>query len=255
MHFTRVAVMNQRFRPLILLRVRDLLWSAFNAFPDIAVFFSRRLIVFVLTRFEASCSISWVRFLEACFGFFQGVLVAYMSDYRHKRHNVSSLLYPRVCPAKYRRVIFDAAVDTVLKDVCVDIAKRYELVFLEIGTDKDPVHFLVQSVPSYRPTKIVQIIKSLTAREILHRVPTVKKRLGGASFGPKGLSSVQEDGMGMKKSFATMYGSQAWKKAMRNCIAKTSSWGCSKGHTQAIRKPDTPLPAKLAGHGCPPAGV
>jgi putative transposase len=109
-----------------------------------------------------------------------------MSDYRHKRHNVSSLLYPRVCPAKYRHVIFDAAVDTVLKDVCVDIAKRYELVFLEIGTDKDPVHFLVQSVPSYRPTKIVQIIKSLTAREILHRVPTVKKRLGGGEFWSKG---------------------------------------------------------------------
>jgi hypothetical protein len=28
------------------------------------------------------------------------------------------LLYHIVCPAKYRRVIFDAEVDTVLKDVC-----------------------------------------------------------------------------------------------------------------------------------------
>src|SRR4030095_15219887 len=94
-------------------------------------------------------SISWVRFLEACFGFCSGVMVAGMSDYRHKRHNVSSLLYHIVCPAKYRRVIFDAEVDTVLKDVCLDIAKRYEIAFLEIGTDKDHVHFLVQSVPSY----------------------------------------------------------------------------------------------------------
>jgi hypothetical protein len=103
-------------------------------------------------------SISWVRFLEACFGFFPGVIVAYMSDYRHKRHNVSSLLYHIGCPAKYRRVIFDTEVDIVLKDVCLDIAKRYEIVFLEIGTDKDHVHFLVQSVPpSYSPTKIVQI--------------------------------------------------------------------------------------------------
>ena len=52
-----------------------------------------------------------------------------MSDYRHKRHNVSALIYHIVCPAKYRRVIFDAAVDTVLKDVCLDIAKRYEIAF------------------------------------------------------------------------------------------------------------------------------
>lgn len=113
-----------------------------------------------------------------------------MSDYRHKRHNVSVLIYHIVCPAKYRRVIFDAEVDTVLKDVCLDIAKRYEIAFLEIGTDKDHVHFLVQSVPSYSPTKIVKMIKSLTAREIFHRVPTVKKRLWGANFGPKAISSV-----------------------------------------------------------------
>ena len=68
---------------------------------------------------HAPQSISWVRFLEACFGFFSGGMVAGMSDYRHKRHNVSSLIYPSVCPAKYRRVIFDVEVDTVLKDVCL----------------------------------------------------------------------------------------------------------------------------------------
>ena len=134
----------------------------------------------------AHSSISWVRFLEACFGFFRGVIVAAMSDYRHKRHNVSVLIYHIVCPAKYRRVIFDAEVDTVLKDVCLDIAKRYEIAFLEIGTDKDHVHFLVQSVPSYSPTKIGKMIKSLTARAIFHRVPTVNKRLWGGEFWSKG---------------------------------------------------------------------
>jgi hypothetical protein len=38
-------------------------------------------------------------------------------------------------------------------------------------------------VPSYSPTKIVKMIKSLTAREIFHRVPTVKKRLWGGELG------------------------------------------------------------------------
>ena len=45
------------------------------------------------------------------------------------------------------------------------------------------------SVPSYSPTKIVQIIKSLTAREIFHRVPTVKKRLWGGELWSKGSCS------------------------------------------------------------------
>jgi putative transposase len=48
-----------------------------------------------------------------------------------------------VCPAKYRRVVFDLQVDAVRKDICGEIAKRYALVFLEIGTDKDHVHFVI----------------------------------------------------------------------------------------------------------------
>jgi REP element-mobilizing transposase RayT len=57
-------------------------------------------------------------------------------------------------------VVFDNQVDAVLKEICLEIAKRYELVFLEVGTDKDHVHFLIQSVPTYSPTKIVKIVKS-----------------------------------------------------------------------------------------------
>ena len=70
-----------------------------------------------------------------------------MSDYIHKRHNVSVLLYHIVCPAKYRRVVFDEEVDRELKNICLEIAERFEINFLEVGTDKDHVHFLVQSVP------------------------------------------------------------------------------------------------------------
>ena len=89
-----------------------------------------------------------------------------MSEYIHKSHNVTVLIYHLVFPAKYWRVVFDNDVDKVLKEVCLDIEKRYQIKFLELGTDKDHVHFLVQSVPTYSVTKIVTMIKSLTAREI-----------------------------------------------------------------------------------------
>ena len=105
-----------------------------------------------------------------------------MSIYLHKSHNVSVLLYHIVCPAKYRRVMFSEEVDNELKEICLEIGKRYELHFVEIGTDKDHVHFLVQSIPTYSPTKIVRIIKSITAREIFQRIPGVKKVLWGGEF-------------------------------------------------------------------------
>lgn len=105
-----------------------------------------------------------------------------MSRFIHKSHNVSVLLYHVVCVAKYRRVVFDESVEAVLLEVCFDIGLRYEIEFLEIGADGDHVHFLLQSVPSYSPTKIIRILKSITAREVFRRCPQVKKKLWGGEF-------------------------------------------------------------------------
>ena len=119
-----------------------------------------------------------------------------MSIYIHKAHNISVLLYHIVCPAKYRKVVFSEDVDQALKEICLEIAKRYEIHFLEIGTDEDHVHFLVQSVPTYSPTKIVRTIKSITAREIFRQIPTVRQDLWGGEFWTDGyyISTVGKKG-------------------------------------------------------------
>lgn len=105
-----------------------------------------------------------------------------MSKYIHKSHNDTVLLYHLVFRAKYRRAVFDPSVDEVLREVCLEIEKRYQIKFLEIGTDEDHVHFLVQSVPTYSVTRIVTIIKSVTARQIFRLCPQVKKQLWGGEF-------------------------------------------------------------------------
>jgi putative transposase len=78
--------------------------------------------------------------------------------------------------------VFDQKVDEILKETCLEISKRYEIEFIEIGTDKDHVHFLIQSVPTYSPTKIIRTVKSITAREIFKRAPEVKRKLWGGKF-------------------------------------------------------------------------
>ena len=100
----------------------------------------------------------------------------------HKRHKVSILMYHIVCPAKYRRAIFTAEAVKALTQVCLEIEKRFEIEFMEIGTDQDHVHFFVQSVPSYSPSKIVRVIKRLTAREIFRQVASVKQQLWGGEL-------------------------------------------------------------------------
>lgn len=105
-------------------------------------------------------------------------------------------MYHFVCPAKYRRVVFSKKVDEVLKEVCLEIEKRFEIKFIEIGTDKDHVHFLIQSVPMYSAKKIIQTVKSITARQVFKQCPEVKEKLWGGEFWSEGyyVSTVSQKG-------------------------------------------------------------
>ena len=109
-----------------------------------------------------------------------------MSETIIKSHNQSVLLYHFVCPVKYRRKVFTSEVKATLKVVCASISERYEVYFIEMGTDEDHVHFLIQSVAMLSAKQIIQMVKSLTAREIFRSHPEVKKMLWGGSFWTSG---------------------------------------------------------------------
>jgi putative transposase len=132
-------------------------------------------------------------------------------------------MYHIVCPAKYRRAIFSDEVDIVLKEICEEISKRYEIVFLEIGTDSDHVHFLVQSVPMYSPKKIVQIIKSITAREIFKKCPLVKKQLWGGELWSDGY-------------FVTTVGKHGDEDVIRNYVKNQGDDSYKELHKMALKK-------------------
>ncbi len=109
-----------------------------------------------------------------------------MSDHIHKRHNKTLLLYHFVFPLKYRRKGISNSVGESLKIVCVEISERYEVQFIEIGYESDHVHFLVQSVPNYSVSKIVRMLKSITAKELFSRHPELKAMLWGGKFWTSG---------------------------------------------------------------------
>ena len=105
-----------------------------------------------------------------------------MSEHILKSHNKNRILYHIVCPAKYRKKVFTEEVEQTLVEICEGIEERYEIFFVEIGADKDHVHFLVQSVPILSPSNIVQTVKGITARKIFEKHPEVKKMLWGGHF-------------------------------------------------------------------------
>ena len=87
---------------------------------------------------------------------------------------------------KYRKkLLHDEDKIEFIKIICLEIGKRYSIVFDAIGTDGDHVHVFVGAAPKYSPSKIMQIIKSILARELFKQYPEIKKQLWVGIFGVK----------------------------------------------------------------------
>ena len=105
-----------------------------------------------------------------------------MSKLISRSHNKTTLMYHLVCAVKYRRnVLTDSVTDTIV-NVCMEIQEKYGIEFIEIGTDENHIHYLIQTLPKYSPTQFVTIIKSMTARMVFKVNPEVKKKLWGGEF-------------------------------------------------------------------------
>ena len=141
------------------------------------------------------------------------------SKYIHKSHNVTVLLYHVVSSTKYRRIVISSEVEKVICETCEAIELRYDLRFLEIGTDNDHVHFLVQTVPDYSVTKVVRIIKSIIAREVFSRCPAVKEQLWGGEFWGKGYFTNTVGQHGTEKKIANYVRSQGKEEEYRKLKA------------------------------------
>lgn len=118
-----------------------------------------------------------------------------MSQVYKKSHNVTLIVYHIVCPIKYRRDVISDRVNYTIFRTCQTLLEKHELYFVEVGTDLNHVHFLIQSVPTYSPTQIVTIIKSYIARAVFKYNTEVKRKLWGGELWTDGyyLATVSVD--------------------------------------------------------------
>ena len=109
-----------------------------------------------------------------------------VSEHLKRSHNTTLLLYHLVCPAKRRQHIFVPEVEQELWAICTLIGECYEMMFVEIGSDEDHVHFLIQTIPPHSPTTIAKIVKSITAKKLLAQFPWIKQKTLGSSVWTSG---------------------------------------------------------------------
>ena len=106
-----------------------------------------------------------------------------MIKLQHASHCVYKIRYHMVLCIKYRKkMLLPNNRIQRLKEICSDLNKRYCFEFDAIGTDGDHVHIFVGSEPKYAPSKVMQIIKSITAKQMFKAFPEIKKELWGGEF-------------------------------------------------------------------------
>ena len=103
-------------------------------------------------------------------------------EVRKGAHCAWQIHYHSVFPVKYRKALLDDEVTAIIRETAAEIAERFPVEMEAIGTDKNHIHLLCSAHPKMAPGRIVQIFKSLTAREIFRRRPAVKRVLWGGEF-------------------------------------------------------------------------
>ena len=106
----------------------------------------------------------------------------FMGEHILKGHNKTLLMYHLVFPLKYRKSVINKEIGEGLREICLDISERYEVHFIEIEYESNHVHFLVQSIANYSVSKMITMIKSITAKQLFQRFPEIKVKLWGGKF-------------------------------------------------------------------------
>ena len=120
-----------------------------------------------------------------------------MRTVKKTQHSAYQIHYHFVTPVKYRKAIFGKRDrEHTLIVISKEIEERYELEIEQIGIDTNHVHYLISAAPKYAPSGIIQIIKSVIAREMFARHPDLKEELWGGELWTDGyyVATVGEGG-------------------------------------------------------------
>ena len=99
-----------------------------------------------------------------------------MTELRRTRHAVYELKYHFVWVPKYRRKVLNKEIKEKLKEIFLQIAEEYDCEIIEQQVMSDHVHLFLSAPPSYSPSRLVNIIKSISRNEIFREFPGFARR-------------------------------------------------------------------------------
>ena len=105
-----------------------------------------------------------------------------MSPIKRTHHAVYDLKYHFVWIPKYRKKLLKGDVAKFIRQVFDRIANEYGWEIEEMAIQPDHVHLFLHTPPKYAPARIVQIMKSISAREVFAQFPQLRQKLWAGDF-------------------------------------------------------------------------
>jgi len=97
-------------------------------------------------------------------------------DLQRNTHHVFRLMYYFVWIPKYRHKVFEEPFRSELKAIIEKIAYDYDIDLVELEVPTDHIHMVVRTEPKTSPSDVMQVIKSISAREFFKLRPEIKKK-------------------------------------------------------------------------------
>lgn len=97
-------------------------------------------------------------------------------ELQRNAHHVYRLMYHFVWIPKYRHKVFVEPYRAAMKAIIQKIGYDYNIDIVELEIPGDHIHMVVRSEPKQSPSKVMQVIKSISARQFFKRYPEVKRR-------------------------------------------------------------------------------
>ena len=105
-----------------------------------------------------------------------------MVNYKRTSHAIYFIQYHLCWPVKYRKTVITTVIGQTIKNTIADIADGYGWEIITQGMETDHYHILICVQPKWAPSKVVELLKSNSARIVFRKFPDIKNRLWGGEF-------------------------------------------------------------------------
>jgi putative transposase len=95
---------------------------------------------------------------------------------KRNRHHVYRLMYHFVWIPKYRHRVFIEPCRATMKAIIQKVGYDCDIDVVELEIPEDHIHMVVRGIPKQSPNEVMQIIKSIAAREFFRIYPAIKKK-------------------------------------------------------------------------------